>query len=253
MLDTIFPSAPIWLVGVLFFLALFASCVAGSRLRAARAPEQHGDSDGYILSAVLGLLGLLIAFTFSLALSRYDTRREMVVAEGNAISTAWLRATLVGGEEGDALRQSLRGYADIRLRLPAAPDPAAVEREASRQQEVIWQSLRPALARLDPPIAATLVSATTEMFDAAASRKAERDARLPGRVLSMVALYALMAAAITGYVIGKWSDWRDAVVSNVLFVLLALALALILDLDRPWSGSITISPQPVIDARAVMG
>lgn len=255
-LDEAMVDLPLWLVGLLFFVALLVSAQLGRALRrridSADAAEQASSTDGYLLSAALALLGLLIAFTFSLALSRYDSRRMLVIAEGNEISTAWLRATLVEGAEGDALRDALRRYGDIRVSLPASEMRAAVEDQSARQQAVIWQRLRTALPKLPGPIGATLVNATTEMFDAAASRKAERRARIPSRVLDVVSLYALISAAIIGYVLGRRREQRHMTVSAILFVLLCLAFILILDLDRPWSGGITLSSQPILDARAAM-
>lgn len=253
MLEDVMAGAPLFVLGVVFFLAMALLCHLGMRLGRRRGEADRGESgDGYLLSAVLGLLGLLIGFTFSLALSRYDSRREMVVAEGNAIGTAWLRTTLVEGPEGDALRQTMRRYGAIRASLHSSDDRDAVERKSAAAQGEIWQALRPALARLEPPLAASLVGATNEMFDAAASRKAEREARIPGRVLDIVSLYALMAAGMVGYVLGRWQDRRHLAASHALFLLLALAMVLILDLDRPWSGGITISPQPILDAQALM-
>lgn len=251
-LDHVLNAAPLWAIGIPFFLALLAAATLGSWLHRRLALEGFDtQSDGYLLSAALALLGLLIAFTFSLAVSRYDARRTMVVEEGNAISTAWLRATLVEGAEGAALRTALKRYADIRLTLPNTPDHGAVERASVKAQALVWQRLRAALPAMPPPIAATLVTATTEMFDAASRRKAEREARIPGRVLDVVSLYALMSAGIVGYVLGR-TGRRHLVVTTILFLLLTLAMLLILDLDRPWSGGITLSPQPIVDARAAM-
>jgi hypothetical protein len=252
MIEDALSSAPLWAIGIIFFLLLCAAALLGRWLRGRfDKTESDSQSDGYLLSAALALLGLLIAFTFSLAVSRYDARRMMVVEEGNAISTAWLRAALIDGPEGDALRAALRRYADIRLLLPEVDRRDDVETATDEAQALVWRRLKVALPAVQPPIGATIVTATTEMFDSAARRKAERRARIPGRVLDVVSLYAVMSAGIVGYVLGRKED-RHLAVMAILFLLLTLAMTLILDLDRPWSGGITISPQPMIDARAAM-
>ena len=123
--------------------------------------------------------------------------------------------------------------------------------ETERVQAALWADMRNAIRDTPPPIASTIITATNEMFDAASARKAERAARIPGRVVEVLILYALMSAGIVGYVLGG-SGRRHRVVTTILFALLTLALLLILDLDRPWSGGITVPQQPMLDARAAM-
>ena len=125
-LERLAGNAPIWLLGLCFFLALLLAYLAGQWL-GRRFPGGSHDhpGDNHVLTAMLALLGLLIAFTFSLSITRHDTRRQAVIAEGNAISTAWLSATLVEGTEGEALRVALQSYGEIRSRLPEATDRAS--------------------------------------------------------------------------------------------------------------------------------
>lgn len=248
-LESMFESAPLWLLSLIFFIALMLASQLGRWLRKrAGEPADDAHTDSHVLTATLALLGLLIAFTFSLAINRYDERRQAVIAESNALSTAWLIAGLASGPEGEALRDSFRRYLDVRLRLPHAEDRGAVERQSQRLQAEIWQRLTATLPNVPVPIGATMVRVTTDVFDAAASRKAERDARIPGAVFDVVSLFALIAAGIVGFVLARTNERRQVVLSAILFLLLTLSLTLILDLDRPWSGSITISGQPMIDA-----
>lgn len=254
LIDTAFVSANLWLLGLVLFAAMSAFAWLGVSLRKRARGERDGEGDreGYLLSAALALLGLLIAFTFSLALNRYDTRRVMVVTEANAIGTAWLRAGLAGDETGPGLQAAIARYTDVRLKLPnESGDAEATEAETGRAQTRLWAEMRTAIRDTPPPIAGTIITATNEMFDAASARKAERAARIPGRVIEVLILYALMSAGIVGYVLGG-SGRRHRVVTTILFALLTLALLLILDLDRPWSGGITVSQQPMLDTRAAM-
>jgi hypothetical protein len=249
---TIFFSARLWALGLAMFVLLAGFGWVGARLRQRRPTGEDGSqSEGHLLAATLALLGLLIGFTFSLALARYEARREMVVTEANAIGTAWLRAGLAGPDSGPRLQAAIARYTDIRLRLPVQGAADAVEAETGRAQSQIWSELRAEIERTPPPIAATIITATNAMFDAASARKAERNARIPLRVIEVVVLFALMSAAIVGYVLGG-AGRQHRVVTSILFMLLTLSLLLILDLDRPWTGGITISQQPMADARAAM-
>ncbi|WP_298199937.1 hypothetical protein [Novosphingobium sp.] len=254
-LDQFLGTASLWLIGGLFLALLMGSCLAGRamRFRLEPAGDVADQQDSYLLSAALGLLGLLIAFTFSLAVGRYDDRREAVIREGNALSTLWLRAGLVEGPAGEGLRQAIRGYADVRVALPDAADRPTIEARSAAAQARIWDGVRTALPAMAAPLGASLVGAANEAFDAASARKAEREARIPGRVLDVVSLYAAISAAIIGYVTGRRGHRRQLVEAGVLFLLLTLALTLILDLDRPWSGAVTVSAEPVREARTAMG
>lgn len=251
-LATNFFAARLPLLGLVIFALLSGFGWFGGWLRR-RHPEgdASSQSESHLLSANLALLGLLIGFTFSLALTRYDVRRTMVVIEANAIGTAWLRAGLAGTDTGPRLQGAIARYTDVRLRLPERGETAAVEAETANAQTAVWAEMRAAIKDTPPPLAAPIVTATNAMFDAANARKAERDARIPLRVLEVVLLFSLMSAGIVGYVLGG-AGRRHRVVTSILFLLLTLSLLLVLDLDRPWTGGITISQQPMADARAAM-
>lgn len=254
ILDTALGSTNLWLLGIVLFLLLAGVSTLGNLLRRRMPGGAEGsEGEGYLLSAALALLALLIGFTFSLSLSRYDARRMLVVTESNAIGTTWLRAGLAGDESGPRLQSAVAHYTDIRLRLPegGASGADAIEAETGRAQAALWAEMRTATRETPPPITSTILTAMNEMFDAASARRAERDAHIPGRVLDVLILYALMSAGIVGYVLGG-SGKRHRAVTSILFLLLTLALLLILDLDRPWSGGITVSQQPMHDTRAAM-
>jgi uncharacterized membrane protein len=249
----LFTDTSLWLAAFILLLLLACAAEIGAllRTRLGRDTVERSDGEGYLLSAVLALLGLLIAFTFSLAIARFDARRELVVNEGNAIGTAWLRAGLAGGAEGAAFQHAVADYTDVRLGLSRGADPAKVEVATSASQTIVWSHVKNAIAGTPPPVAATIITATTEMFDAASSRKAERAARIPAQVLLVLVLYAVAAATIVGYVM-RAGGRRHRAITLILFFLLTLALTLILDLDRPTSGAITVSQQPMLDVRASM-
>lgn len=253
LIDGFLAEGSLWLIGLGLLLAMMIAAQLGAQLRKRMAPNarDNDDGEGYMVSAALALLGLLIAFTFSLAVSRFDARRELVVNEANAIGTAWLRAGLVAGEQGAQLQASIARYADVRLGLSNGRDPVAVERDTAGAQRIVWDGLGKAVGAAPAPVATTMINAANAMFDAASSRKAEREAKIPARVLEVLVLYAIMAAGVVGYVMSA-TGRRHGVVTTIVFMLLALAITLILDLDRPRAGSVLVSQQPMLDVRAAM-
>jgi uncharacterized membrane protein len=251
--EHLFTGTSLWLAALILFLLLAGAAEGGAAMRSwlGRDAAERSDGEGYLLSAVLALLGLLIAFTFSLAVSRYDGRRELVVNEANAIGTAWLRAGLAGGGKGAPLQRAITDYTEVRLGLSRNADAAAVESATGPAQAIVWTRMQAAVTDTPPPIAATIITAVNEMFDAASSRKAERAARIPAEVLLVLILYAIAAAGIVGYVM-RAAGKRHRAITLVVFLLLTLALTLILDLDRPLNGAIRVSQQPMFDVRASM-
>ena len=240
---------PIPLIGVALLAALTLASMVGVRLRDRRA-DAGRDNDGYIISADLGLLALLIGFTFSLVLGRYDTRRDLVLREANAIGTTWLRAQFAPEPFRSDLRSLTRRYVDARLALAdAGEDAAAITRAegmADDLQRRIWDTTMAAVPRIEPASAVPLlVSTVNETIDLAEARKTALAARLPGSVLLALLIYALISAGVLGYVMRG----NSRISAFVLFVLLALAITLILDLDRTRTGTIVVSQAPMLDLR----
>ena len=133
-------ALPLAVIAPAVLAALLAAATIGYRghiwLRR-RMGETESESHDHLLSAVLGLLALLLGFTFSLALNRYETRRDLVMQEANAIGTTWLRAQLLESPNKTAMSGLLRSYLDARL----AWSEADVAPEASRQTAALQQKL----------------------------------------------------------------------------------------------------------------
>jgi hypothetical protein len=207
--------------------------------------------DGFTLTSVLGLLALLVGFTFSMSLSRFDTRRQLVLEESNAIGTTWLRVQLLDEKSRAELSPLLRAYVAERIVYGDAPTEDAQNASyarASALQNRFWQTMGRDIEPIrTTPLYSLVVSATNDMFDLAASRKAARAAHIPQRVLVVLLIYTLFVAFLVGYEKGR-SRWA----STMLFVLLLIAAALILDIDQPVRGAVQVSQQPMRDAQASM-
>ena len=250
---TITDALPIWATALVLLAVLILASRTGTRLRAKTGNASNEDG-GYILSAALGLLALLIGFTFSLALSRYETRRDLVLQEANAIGTTYQRAELAPDPYRSQLQTLVRRYVDARLALAdAGEDPTAIaqaEAQTNQLQQQLWETTVTAIPHIDPPVAVPLLIATVnETSDLAASRKAALADRLPGSVILALLVYATISAGILGYVT-RGTRRGTQVSATLLFILLTLAITLILDLDRPRTGSIVVSQAPLLDLKA---
>jgi hypothetical protein len=242
-----------WLIAIGVLLCLVAARELGYWLHRRRSANGvPAGEDGFTLTSVLGLLALLVSFTFSMSLSRYDTRRELVLQESNAIGTTWLRVQLLDDGARNELNPLMRSYVAERIVYGSAKaddEQNASYARASAIQGRLWQAMERDIGPIrTTPLYSLVVSATNDMFDLAASRKAARAAHIPQRVLVVLLIYTLFVAFLVGYEKGR-SRWA----STMLFVLLLIAAALILDIDQPVRGAVQVSQQPMLDAQAAMG
>jgi hypothetical protein len=217
-----------------------------------RRPERQQpttDSTGYLVSSALALLGLLIGFTFSMAVERYDERRHAVSEEANAISTVYARAGLFNEPIATALKQAVTLYATDRRNFVAAGEDAAklakVAMETAAAQDRIWAIMKAALAE---PGSVALTTATltsmNEMFDLASTRQALIEAHIPITVMAVLIGFAVATAYLLGY--GSAHERQDHnAATTIVFALVAIAIALIVDLDRPRLGFIKIDQDPM--------
>ena len=247
----------------LYALALFAGMLAfgeaGRRLahrRAVRDPDGTWQNAGVVDGAVFGLLGLIIAFTFSGAVSRFDARRGLIIEESNAIGTAYLRLGLLPVESQPALRESFRQYLDARIEFfRALPDAAAakVELENGRRlQAEIW-SRALAATHGSQPATMLLLPSLNQMFDMEATRTLSIRIHPPAIVFAMLFGVALIAAALAGYGMAK-APTRDWFRPAAFAMVTAFAFYVIFDIEYPRLGLIRVSKfdQTLEDLRSSM-
>jgi hypothetical protein len=245
-------DAPLLLIAGLVFFAQCLMREAGGWIRrrvsagSRRVAEEVSDK-GYLLSGVLGLLALLIAFTFGLAVDRYEGRRHLVTEEANAISTAEMRVQLLPSPDGARLatccgttpghaRRTASPTRRTGRRWRARPPPGAAHCRPLRSR--LWPRWRP--RRWAPFVGASINS----VLDIGVEREAMNDARVPLTILRGLVFYALLTAAILGYGL-TGARARHRATTVMLFTLLTLAIVLILDLDRPQGGTIRIDQTPM--------
>jgi hypothetical protein len=257
MLQTeFFYSAPIWLIGcgllVLLLLAVEVGVRLGARARAWRKGQGIAEL-GPIQGSVLGLLGLLLAFTYSLAAGRYDARRELVIREANAIGTAYLRAGLLPEPRRGEIQAILRQYVESRI----APDEVVRDpvkmAEAVRRSEQVLQALWPAANRnieSQPPtvLDSLMFQALNEVIDLHTERLAAFEYRIPQIILWLLFVVAAVAMVMTGFG-GSLSGSRGLFFTSTLAVLVTVVIMVILDFDHPRSGLIRVSQKSMIQLR----
>ena len=250
---------------LLFAIFLFVSMVLllefGRRVgirRMAKDPEGMRAGMGAIDGAIFGLLGLLIAFTFSGAAMRFDSRRQLIVEEANTIGTAYLRLDLLPPEAQPALRKSFRQYVDARLAAYAKlPDLAAAKAEYAKSTAYlneIWPQAVAACRTSDSPTTAMLLlPAINQMIDIAATHKMASQIHPPTIIFIMLALLALVSSLLAGYGMagGKTHSWIHIL---GFAIVMALTVYVILDIEYPRLGLIHLDAfdQALVDLRQSM-
>jgi hypothetical protein len=217
-----------------------------------RQKVRGADDVSALAAGVLGLLALMIAFTFAMALSRYEARRDAVVHEANSIGTTALRARLLPAPHSTDVLKLLKEYVQIRLELEGSIATAAVGAAITRSndiQEAIWQRATTIAANDQRMVPAGLfIQSLGEMIDSQGIRLAALRARIPNFVLTALYAMAILASALAGYSSGLETRLRPPV--YIVGVVISIMIILIQDLDRPGAGFIESSQQPMVDLAA---
>jgi len=240
------------------FLGMLAMLVLGRRLGARHLVSGAGrPSLGAVEGAVFGLLGLLMAFTFSGAASRFDGRRQLIVQEANAIGTAYLRLDLLPSPVRDGLREDFRHYLDARLGifqnpLDSAPSRAALDRSVQLQNAIWSKAVAAVKAEAQAPPAMLLLPALNEMIDITATRAMAAQTHPPLVIYLMLGVLTLVGALFAGYSMAEGRVSRAHLLGFA--ALFALTIFVILDLEYPRLGLIRVeaADQVLVDLRAAM-
>jgi hypothetical protein len=249
----VFADSPLIVIFLLGVVALAAAAEIGHAL----GLRITGESNVLTLeAAMLGLLALMLSFTFAMAVTRFDARRDAVLKEANAIGTAALRARLLPSPHDAESLRLLQDYAQIRLdisrRAPTPPELDAAIARSNTIQERLWLEIKSVAAKDNAMVPTGLyIQALNEMFDDQESRLTALRERVPNVVLWALYGIAVVGIGYAGYASGTGKRrWRLPVYAMNL--LAASVILLIQDLDRPNSGFISVSQQPMVDtAKAV--
>jgi hypothetical protein len=232
-------------------VVLIVMASEAGRLLGTRASGRGGGDVSTLEGAILGLLALMIGFTFAMALSRFEVRREAVLNEANAIGTTALRARLLPAPHNVEINKLLREYVKIRLditqRVVSATELNAAIDRSNEIQEALWQQTKLVAVKDNGMVPTGLfIQTLNEMIDDQGKRLEALRNRVPNVVL--IALYgvAIVAGAIAGYANGLEAR-RVRLPVHIMGLLAVAVILLIQDLDRPTSGFVRTSQQPMID------
>jgi hypothetical protein len=245
---------PLWLLLFVVLLIVLLSVEGGYRLgqRAGRLAEAQDAPLDEMVVATLGLLAFLLAFTFGLAAERFDTRRQLLLDEANAIGTTYLRAAMLP-EAGDEIRALLRHYVDVRLDAMRTHDRASEQRRAEALQAQLWARTVPIAKRAPGSvILGRFVESLNELIDLYAKRlTADERTRIPLAIWVSLDGVTILSFGLLGYHAGLVIPRRSPAILPVAFTF-AVVIWLIADLDRPHEGTLVLSRQALVDVRRSM-
>lgn len=253
--DKLIDHLPLWAVLLGTILLALLAVELGYRLGRSWQQRTHTDKEGSIgamAGATLGLLAFLLAFTTSLAAGRFDNRRVLVVDEANAIGTTWLRAGFLDQPTRSEARALLAEYVDVRL--AAVEDPSKLDEVLARSEQIqaqLWRQLEPiARDNLQSPVIALYVETLNDLIDVHTKRSvAVQSSRIPGSLWLGIYGVAMLTMMLVGVQVsyGERRNWLSLVVLVTVF---SLVLVLIVDLDRPTQGLLTVNQQAMRDLQA---
>src|SRR5271166_3714783 len=211
-----------------------------------RRPLQEGERDdfGIVQSATLTLLALLIGFTFSMAITRYDLRKNYEEAEANAIGTEYVRVGLLPPADAARLQVQLKRYTDLRIafyKTRGGDELRRIDDDTAQLQTDMWNAVQtPALAQ-PTPLMALVVAGMNDVLNSQGYTQAAWWNRIPIAAWVFLFLTAIGCNLLVGY--GSRTDQAKSALLIVMPLLVAISFLLIADIDSPRGGLIHVAPQ----------
>lgn len=236
------------LIIVLFFLANEAGFRLG-RLRHPSADDTTKSQVTTLQAAILALLGLLLGFTFSIAQSRFDVRKKMVLEESNAIGTAYLRAQLLPEPERNEIPKLLRQYVDVRLEGARTGNIQETIFKSEKLHDQLWiQAVAAGNKDSRALTTALFIQSLNDVIDLHSKRLRAIMDHVPEIVLLLLLAVAIFGMGMMGYG-GGLGNVRHFIPTVAMAVLIAMVILVIIDLDQPGRGMIRVSQQSMTTLR----
>jgi hypothetical protein len=237
-------SRPLLLLLISLFVLWF-SARTGVRLRGAHPDEPEGF--GVVLGATLTLLGLIIAFTFSMAISRYDQRKNYEEEEANAIGTEYVRADVLPAASDNNVRSLLSKYLHQRILFYTTRDTrelTQINDATARLQAELWSAVQVPASAQPSPVVALAVSGMNDVLNSQGYTQAAWWNRIPVEGWALMAFIAICANVLLGF--GVRQSQMKKILLLIVPLMLSVSFFLIADIDSPRRGLIRVSPQNLI-------
>jgi hypothetical protein len=237
------------LVFVLSFVGLWLSESLGASFirRLRKLQEDTREDFGVILAAALTLLALIIGFSFSMAISRYDQRKNYEEAEANAIGTEYVRADLLPAADAAKVRALLGTYLDQRVLFYTTRDPqqlSQINARTARLQAELWAAVLAPTTAQPTPLGALAVAGMNDVLNSQGYTQAAWWNRIPTAAWGLMAALAICCNLLVGY--GARGLKAKSLLLLVLPLVVSIAFLLIADIDSPRGGIIHVSPQNLL-------
>lgn len=233
---------------ITFLLLSLAAWLGATRFQKLRAQAASLRQEfGVIQGATLTLLGLIIGFTFSMALDRYDERKGFESAEAAAIEIAYRRAELLPDADAARMQQLLLAYLDERIafyRSNSLREIRQRDETAWSLQDQLWNTVKAAAKANPSPLTATVVTGTSDVFKTQGDTHASWMNRIPGTAWAMMLVIAFCATLLVGIGLRHGSGFSRML--TVLPLVIAIAFFLIADIETPRLGLISVAPENLL-------
>jgi hypothetical protein len=240
-----FVAHPAVLFVVLIVLLIGAVAFGAYVLRrVAILPDEDREDFNVVQTATLTLLALLVGFSLSMAVSRYDQRKNLEEGEANAIGTEYARADLADAAVSAKIKAGLVRYTELRLADFRTRDPQALEhigRDTAALQSGLWRLATQVAQDKPTPIGALVVAGMNDVLNSQDYSEAARINHIPLGAWFLMIVIAVFGCVVQGY--GTRGKLRRGLLITILPVTVALSLALIADIDSPRGGVIHVQPQ----------
>jgi hypothetical protein len=248
---------PIWAVFLGFAMLTLICYEVGYQVGRWWQDRQPGEQEGpndVIVGALLALMAFLLAVTMGIAGDRFDTRRGLVLDDANAINAVYLQADYLPAADAQEMKQLVREYLPLRI---ATSDRAQLQANLQRSVELqaqMWAiEARVAESGYLSDLMSSLGDSLTNLVNVGETRVVSAVyARVPETVLWLLLIGSALSLGMVGYSAGL-KKRRSLLSAVILIVTLGVVLTLVVDLDRPQEGFITVSQQPLLDVQKVIG